>query len=170
MLLDEEDIAWASSFRWRRVDRGNVRYAARYEKKRTCIYMHRELLSAGRHDLVDHVNLDGLDNRRGNIRICNKQQNSANRGLQRNNSSGYRGVFKQSNANSWRAEIKVSGSRRYLGSFKTPELAAAAYDAVAKEAFGEFVRLNFPNGPDACGASCLDHCFTCKQAMAGALV
>lgn len=161
VIVDREDYVRLAQSRWRRVDRGAVSYAVRVG---TTEYLHRDVVSARGAVIVDHVNRDGLDNRRVNLRLTNKQGNSANRGLQKNNTSGFRGVRKQSRANTWTAEIQVDGCRRYLGSFRTAAEAAHAYDAAAAEAFGEFAFQNFPHcqRPDACGASGLKHCHACQ--------
>jgi hypothetical protein len=97
--------------------------------------------------IVDHRNGDGLDNRRANLRPASVSENAMNRGLAANNTSGFKGVSRKRNR--WQAAIKLDGNTRYLGMFATPEEAARAYDAAAREFFGEFARLNFPDSPRA---------------------
>jgi hypothetical protein len=92
---------------------------------------------------IDHINHDGLDCRRSNLRPATTQQNQANRGPQRNNTSGFKGVRWSSQGRTWQAQIKVSGRVRYLGRFADPKTAASAYDRAALDAFGEFAWLNF---------------------------
>lgn len=94
---------------------------------------------------ADHVNGDSLNNRRSNIRLATQLQNSWNRRRPTNNTSGYKGVttFKRG-PRPWHAKIGVRGKRYHLGLFATPEEAAVAYDVAAKEHFGVFARLNFP--------------------------
>jgi hypothetical protein len=88
----------------------------------------------------DHVNGDGLDNRRANLREATHGQNMANR---RPQGPSYKGITRRSDGR-WQAQIQAARVHRHLGYFATPEAAAAAYDAAAVELFGEFARLNFP--------------------------
>jgi len=92
---------------------------------------------------VDHINGDGLDNRRANLRAATSSQNSANSRLATTNTSGYKGVTYFRRTGRWRAYL--GGHRqRHLGYFDTPEEAARAYDAAALARWGTFARLNFP--------------------------
>ena len=101
---------------------------------------------------VDHVNGNGLDNRRENLRIATCSQNAANAPKQRGTySSEYKGVYTRKNRLhlGWYACIGNDGSevgvrRWYLGRYSTEEEAARAYDRRAKELFGEYANLNFP--------------------------
>jgi hypothetical protein len=105
--------------------------------------MHRAVLglSAGDRTRVDHKDHDTLDNRRSNLRVSTRSQNSANQ-LKTRGTSKYKGVHKLKDR--WKAQIEVDGKKRYLGSFVREEEAARAYDAAAVEAFGEFALINFP--------------------------
>jgi len=94
--------------------------------------------------LVDHINGDGLDNRRANLRPATTSQNLANRRIQCNNRSGFKGVGWHTSTGKWRSRIVVDGKRFNLGAFTTPEAAALAYDAAARELHGEFACVNFP--------------------------
>ena len=100
---------------------------------------------------VDHINGDGLDNRRSNLRLATHAQNMRNRREQTNNSSGFRGVSRHNRR--WRASISVGNKDRHLGYYDDPIEAARAYDAAALELSGEFARLNFPLGDMANGGS-----------------
>lgn len=92
--------------------------------------------------LVDHVNGDGLDNRRVNLRQATNAQNCANKPMHRNNVSGFKGV--SPHGSGWRATITAAGRRISLGTYADPRSAARAYDAAALHYFGEFARPNFP--------------------------
>lgn len=91
-------------------------------------------------EIVDHINGNTLDNRRSNLRLATKQQNQFNRSKPQNNTSGYKGVTWNKNAEKWKAQIGHAGTTLYLGYFDTPEEAALAYEEKAKELFGEFYR------------------------------
>lgn len=93
---------------------------------------------------TDHVNGDGLDNRRGNLRPAVGNQNQHNVKLRRDNTSGFKGVGRR--RGKWHARIKVDGRLRFLGDYSDPIEAALAYDRAAREVAGEFACLNFP-GP-----------------------
>jgi hypothetical protein len=101
--------------------------------------MHRVIANAPAELNVDHKDGDGLNNTRANLRIATQKQNSANR--RANRGTQYKGIYR--NKLRFRAEINTADSRHYLGNFKNAEDAARAYDAKAKELFGEFARTNF---------------------------
>lgn len=106
------------------------------------IAMHREVMRCPENDkrLVDHRSpSETLDNRKQNLRFSTYGQNRANSRLGKNNTSGFRGVTKYPNG--WRAFIKKNKKSIYLGCYKTPEDAYAAYCKAAKEIHGEFARI-----------------------------
>jgi hypothetical protein len=84
---------------------------------------------------IDHKDCCRDNDTWNNLRLATPAQNSANRGLRRDNTSGFKGV--RSHYGKWRAEIMVNGKRKYLGSFTDPADAHAAYLAAAREAFGQ---------------------------------
>lgn len=87
---------------------------------------------------IDHINGDRSDNRIENLREASRSENAINRGVQSNNTSGAKGVWKRKGMNSWVAEIGVRGKRVKLGSFRTREAAKNAYLLAAKSLHGEF--------------------------------
>ena len=93
---------------------------------------------------VDHINRNSLDNRRCNLRIATRSLNGANRVKQTNNTSGFKGVNWFAETNRWRARLKANGKETHLGYFLSITEAAKAYDKAAKEHFGDFACLNFP--------------------------
>lgn len=93
---------------------------------------------------VDHVNGDGRDNQRHNLRPSNYALNAANRPTRSDSRSGFKGVFPNPSGRPWRAQISVNGSKRHLGVFATAAEAARAYDQAALDAWGEHARLNYP--------------------------
>lgn len=125
-----------------------VRRNVRLESgQRTTQSLHRFLLPDV--PIVDHINGDGLDNRRVNLRPATSQQNAANRRKQSNNKSGYKGVTQSKSKTRWSARIIVNQKFIGLGSYGSPIEAARAYDLAALHHFGEYARTNFPRGSAA---------------------
>jgi hypothetical protein len=155
-IVDAEDYPEISKYKWYAVNgrhSGKIAYyAARMlptqridgTKKRPSVFMHNEIL--GRKDgfFPDHINHNGLDNRRCNLRFATKQQNGANREPNRNSRSKYKGVsyYKNIGPKHWGARIRVNGKRLWLGFFETEIEAAQAYDLAAIEHFGTFAKIN----------------------------
>lgn len=95
---------------------------------------------------ADHLNGDGLDNQRTNLRPTTHAQNMFNKRLYRNSTSGFKGVTRRRSDGRWQAQIQANKKHRHLGYFDAAEDAARAYDAAARELHGEYARLNFPEG------------------------
>jgi hypothetical protein len=89
---------------------------------------------------LDHIDGNGLNNNPSNLRLANQTQNGWNRGPNRNNTSGKKGVTQRKDSKKWRALIVVNGVRKYLGSFDSADEASAAYESAAREFFGQFYR------------------------------
>src|SRR5690606_32935572 len=147
-LVDSEDISHVKLYNWTARPVGGTVYAVRCAKKpdgkRTNIYMHRDLMPDD-NAYVDHINGDGLDNRRANLRHATHRENLLNRGAVQGSESPYKGVSYHKLTGRWRARIKSDGKTRYLGTHATQEEAARAYDRAAREMFGEFAWVNFPD-------------------------
>lgn len=111
--------------------------------KTVVVLMHRFLLSAASGESVDHINGDSLDNRRENIRLCDHKSNRMNTRKPSNNTSGFKGVMRDSRSGLWIARICANRKTHHLGLFVSKEAAARAYDAAAIRLHGEFARLNF---------------------------
>ena len=91
---------------------------------------------------VDHINGDGLDNRRENLRLATKAQNGMNQ-AKTHGVSQFKGVYWDKVNRKWVAQVRAGAKVRFLGRFDSEEDAAQAYDAAAREAFGEYARTNF---------------------------
>lgn len=94
---------------------------------------------------LDHKNRNPYDNRRSNLRICTPTQNNFNTGPRKGCTSIYKGVYFDKRCRKWLAKITESSKTRYIGLFTDEAIAAQAYDKKAKELFGEFAYLNFPD-------------------------
>lgn len=146
-LIDEEDFETVSLFKWC-ADKGRRTYYAvtrnRINGKQIKTYMHRLLLNLGKREQGDHINSNGLDNRRSvNLRCSTSSQNSMNQRKQnRKTSSKYKGVYWSKNRKMWHVRINKNGSQINIGHFYEEDAAGQAYNFVAKELFGEFAKLN----------------------------
>ena len=106
------------------------------------VFLHRFVVDPDPGWVVDHIDGDGLNNTRANLRICTGADNARNRRLHRNNSTGYRGVYARGLG--FDARIRHEGRLLFLGTFPTAEEAGRVRDQAALEYFGEFASLNFP--------------------------
>lgn len=147
-IVDDEDYETVAAHRWHTHPGYQTIYAREYEfcpcgsnERRM---MHSMILGVVG---VDHVDGNGLNNLRSNIRPASSQQNAGNKSkpyLGRKPNSKYKGVCQLNGRGPWRAQIGSRKNRRFLGSFATEEQAARAYDRAARETFGPYARLNFP--------------------------
>lgn len=145
-IVDDIDYDFLMQWKWLY----NRKYAMRQRRESdgpgpSKIYMHNEI--AKRAGLtsklqVDHRDRDTLNNRRHNLRSVTASQQILNRGLSRNNTSGYKGVSFDRSRQKYAADIMVDGTRMRLGRFKNPEDAAHAYNKAASKLHGEFAYLN----------------------------
>lgn len=148
-LVDDDDYEELSKYKWCASPlRYNTSYALRNVyipgKSPKTIFMHNVILNPKKGELVDHIDGDGLDNRKTNLRICTNTQNQWNKPMQSNNKTGYKGVSYYKTSKKWKAKVVANGVVYHLGTFDSPELAGRAYDKGAQEYHGEFARLNFP--------------------------
>lgn len=131
-LVDEEDFDLISSFSWWPRPKGNTTYATRglwkNNKQVGLIRMHRLIMNPPEGMVVDHINGNGLDNRKSNLRICTPSTNQRNRRGHRNGRLLGTFEIKDSKKNSWGAQIGIGGKKPqiYLGSYPTQEFAHEA--------------------------------------------
>jgi hypothetical protein len=137
--VDDEDYEAVSVYRW--YARPGP-YAHCFELMTSMHRLVADRMGMASDIRIDHVNENGTDNRRCNLRPATRSQNAANRGKPSNNTSGYKGVVRDKKR--WRAEIRRTDKAYHIGCFDTPEEAAMAYDIKARELFGEYAKLNFP--------------------------
>lgn len=134
-----------STISWNSIKDNNTYYIRRTVRRNT-IWIHRVILERmiGRELLVservDHIDGNGLNNKRDNLRLATHMQNMANQRIRSNNTTGYKGVTKTKNK--YRSRIGYNGKDIHIGIYDTPELAAIAYNNAACIYFGEFAQLN----------------------------
>ncbi len=138
-LVDAADYEWLRRYTWRASGAGYAQ--ARVGGKH--VFMHRLIMNPAVGKVVDHWNGNRQDNRRGNLRLCTQAQNLQNRRKSRG-TSRFKGVSWHFNRRRWEARIGCDGKTRHLGWFDNEIDAALAYDRAARELFGAFAHLNFP--------------------------
>lgn len=145
-IVDDADYPALQVYSWCYKRCGASQYAARGTKNnglQETILMHRMILNAPDGIEVDHINGDGLDNRRYNLRLVSSSQNHFNqRKQQRQTSSQYKGVYWHQRDKVWMARIQAFGSDYYIGSFSSEREAALAYNNAAIKYHGEYANLN----------------------------
>jgi HNH endonuclease/AP2 domain len=145
-LVDDEDYKWISQWHWytnntKRVLR-HYRIGKRNEGKYKIIHLSRVIMNAPEDKLVDHINGNSFDNRKENLRLCTKAENSRNKKASKSNTSGYKGVSWSKQRERWESCIKINYKKKFLGYFNTAKEAAIAYNIAAKKYYGEFARFN----------------------------
>jgi hypothetical protein len=157
-IVDAADFDWLSQWNWHaQWNKFTQSFYARRIASTGVVAMHRLILGCGHGELGDHKNGHTLDNRRDNLRKCSEVENTHNAKIRKDNASRFKGVVAMSWTNKrsgktntiWLSAIRADNRRIYLGSFKSPEDAARAYDAAARIYHGEFAKLNFPNPDEA---------------------
>ena len=147
-IVDPEDFERLNKHKWYAARDTRTFYAHRKKrvgKKYVSIGMHREILNPPGHLMVDHINHNGLDNRKANLRLATCAQNSYNRRqVRKNKSSKYIGVSWKQWTKKWAVIICYKRKNKIVGYFKDEIQAAKAYDKAAKKYHGEFASLNFP--------------------------
>jgi hypothetical protein len=138
-IIDAADVPLVEGFNWNAGFGGNNVYARRTVGN-SCVLLHRAIMKEPFGLSIDHIDGDGLNNRRCNMRIATHSQNMHNMRINKANTSGLKGVDLVSGK--WRARIKLNGNRIYLGQFASPEEAHAAYCAASEKYHGEFGRTS----------------------------
>ena len=128
--VDDKDYEWVNQFKWQFDSHG---YASRrdwtnWKTGGTKIYMHRLVMKNSEEKEVDHINGDGLDCRKSNLRFVTHSQNMLNRTMKNsNNTSGVRGIHFDKARNKWRASIKINYKSFMIGRYPTIYQAIHAY-------------------------------------------
>ena len=142
-IVDPEDYERLSKYKWRVCFSRYTYYAqraVRVGKKWTSVMMHREIIKVGDDMVVDHINHNGLDNRKANLRAATIAQNAWNR---RRSKSRFMGMRWDKQMRRWQVVVSHQGKREHIGYFDDKIKAARAYDRAARKYHGEFAVLNF---------------------------
>jgi hypothetical protein len=148
-LVDDEDFKYLSRWKWCVTNIGYAvrscpTYQRRNAKTTQHILMHREILKAGSGQLVDHINMNKLDNRRQNLRLCTQSENLRHRhkSKARIYTSQYKGVSFDKSRGKYEAYITINLKKLHLGRFNSEQEAAHAYNKASSKHYKEFVILN----------------------------
>lgn len=153
-LVDDADFDALIIYKWnvgrmKAKDGREVIYARRTTPRplQNMVYMHRQILGLDKQRIrVDHRDTDGLNNQRYNLRVATPTQNLGNsRKRLKPTSSKYKGVSWNKRDRGWDVRLSANKKQVCLGIFADEVEAARAYDAKARELFGEFALLNFPH-------------------------
>ena len=142
-LVDDENFDYLDQFTWYAIQGANTFYAVRYTNNNKYISMHRDILDAKKGQIVDHINRNGLDNRKHNLRFVTKSQNNIN-SQSRGTTSKYKGVCWDKEKKKWIAQIRYNKIHKFKR-FDDEKLAAHVFDYWANELHQEYGYLNFPN-------------------------
>jgi hypothetical protein len=146
-IVDDEDFDKVSKLKWhvRESKQGcKTLYAtsSRRNEGKVALRMHRLIIGAELRFQVDHIDGNGLNNQKSNLRICTHHQNQFNKSFSDKNKSGFKGVSSHQNSEKFRARLKLNGREIHLGLFSDKMEAALAYDLAAVKHFGQFARTN----------------------------
>ena len=146
-IIDAADYRKVSEHKWYTCPDMNTWYAMT-EIKGKSVQLHRFLMQPKKDQEADHINGNGLDNRRCNLRFATHAENQHNSRKRKDGvTSKYKGVCRHAqHKNKFYVQIMVGNRKKFLGLFKCEVDAALAYDIAALKYFKEFARLNFPKG------------------------
>lgn len=141
-IVDAADYEWLMQWKWAARRDGRTFYALRHsdDNHRVIIKMHAQILPPKPGFQADHINRNGIDNRRVNLRYATFSQ----QGINRRSHKQFKGVRRSSGAKTYQARLVINGRLTSVGTAATPEDAARLYDAAAQLHYGEFAYLNFP--------------------------
>jgi hypothetical protein len=144
-LVDDENFEELNKHKWCAVKFGLIYYAVRKTSKKESVkeqnvWMHRVINKTPSSMVTDHVDGNGLNNQKYNLRSCTTRENSRNRSSNKNNKSGFKGVSLHKETNKWRARISIGDKNISLGLFDSPKLAHYAYTSACYKYHGEFAK------------------------------
>ncbi|MEE8382187.1 MAG: AP2 domain-containing protein [Thermodesulfobacteriota bacterium] len=145
VIVDDEDFELLNKWKWRFDYKGYAIRSVNFsDGTKGSLYMHRLLLGIQKGDRrqSDHIDGNGLNNQKTNLRACSSSENLCNRGIPKNNTSGYKGVKWHKGEQKWAAAIKKNGKYISLGYYNDKKEAAKIYNEAAIEHHGDFAFLN----------------------------
>lgn len=147
-LVDDEDFEELNKHKWYTRETFNIWYAVRaiwqgVNKNVKSISMHRFIMKTPKNMQTDHIDGNGLNNQRNNLRICNNMENGCNRKINKNNTSGFKGVSYKKSRETYEARIMYQKKSFYLGNYIKAKDAALAYDKAAKKLHKQFAKINY---------------------------
>jgi hypothetical protein len=145
-IVDAEDYPSLSQYTWFAEGTHKNYYAVRKENGKS-IKMHRQILNAPDHLVVDHIDHNGRNNRKSNLRLCTFAENCRNQRRVAHKTSKYKGVHWRKRGKKWAAAIRCDNKTHHLGYFTNEIEAAKAYDKAARKFHKDFASVNFPASP-----------------------
>lgn len=142
-IVDDEDFEMLNKWKWHyNKNRGQGRAQRSTSRKslegKTSVFMHRVIMNCPKDLQIDHINGNGLDNRKSNLRICTNIENSRNKNITKNNTSGIRGVSWNKSYQKWHTYIRVNYRHVFLGYYFDKEQALKVRKEAEEKYFGEF--------------------------------
>lgn len=139
-VIDAEDVPLVEGFNWHALVGNNTVYATRKKPNGAgeTEYLHRIITNAPDGKDVDHIDHDGLNNRKANLRVCLRSENLWNKKMSKYSTSGYKGVGWHKASSSWQARLCVNGTRKHLGLFATSEDAHIVHQKACEKYHGEY--------------------------------
>lgn len=137
-IVDDSDYEWLMRWSWCFNSNGYAVSATFTGIKGKVVYMHRLIMEPPKGKDIDHINGDGLDNRRSNLRIATRSQNLCNKRIGTRNTSGHLHVSRDSATHKWRVVIVINSKHIHLGEYADLETASRIADQAAEKYHGEF--------------------------------
>lgn len=150
-MVDDDDFEMLSKFRWMAFFQGKNKYVVAnlplVHRKQRQIRMHRLLMGFPKNKVIDHIDMDGFNNQKLNLRICNQSQNLMNRGKPSawvNNPmrSIYKCVYWENTRKKWSVQLRIEGKMKRFGFFSCERKAGLTANEMIKKYHGDFSNLN----------------------------
>lgn len=145
-LVDDEDFNMLNKYKWGATYMHTswyVRRTYRAGEKELMQLIHRVIMNAPKGMMVDHIDHNGLNNQKSNLRLCTNAENARNRVVMKGGSSKYKGVsYVKKNVRRWKARIQANCKEKTLGSFHTELEAAIIWNIASRKYYGKFANPN----------------------------
>ena len=133
-IIDAEDVELVKQYSWSLSKGRHTQYC----KSNQVGPLYRLVMNAPKGMVVDHINHNGLDNRKSNLRICTNQENICNCEIPKNNKSGCKGVYWAKDKNKWTVQVTINNKTIYIGRYANLEEAIEARKEASKKYYNEF--------------------------------